>query len=402
MCPRRRGIAVGGSLEWWNDPAKGICALLASLPGTVEVHAMTDAVPSWVLEAAAWPVAFAQVREDPLLDLWVVEQLGRGARVMLVASGGCTAALLAGSPNVASLHLVDANPTQLALTQLKLRLLQTSDPATRLALLGHAPLPVAERKERLAAEWRALKLPANVLGPAAHVARVGPDYAGRYERVFAALQQALAGQAEDLRALLSLRDLAEQQRRAAPDTALGRALDEALDTAMALPNLVRLFGEEATKNPVEPFSRHFARRIRHALATLPAASNPYLWQMLLGRYPEGCVCPWLTQPTPAHIPEVVYSMLFMAEALRTASASFDFVHLSNILDWLSPDKAAATLELAWRALRPGGWTLIRQLNSTLDIPRLGRMFDWLTTEADDLHARDRSFFYRGLHLGRKP
>ena len=34
---------------------------------------------------------------------------------------------------------------------------------------------------------------------------------------------------------------------------------------MALPHLVRLFGEEATKNPVEPFARHFARRIRHAM-----------------------------------------------------------------------------------------------------------------------------------------
>jgi S-adenosylmethionine-diacylglycerol 3-amino-3-carboxypropyl transferase len=91
----------------------------------------------------------------------------------------------------------------------------------------------------------------------------------------------------------------------------------------------------------------------------------------------------------------------MAEALEAAPASFDFVHLSNILDWLSPEKARATLELAWRALRHGGRTLIRQLNSVLDIPSLGPMFHWLTPEANDLHARDRSFFYRALHLGRK-
>ena len=59
------------------------------------------------------------------------------------------------------------------------------------------------------------------------------------------------------------------------------------------------------------------------------------------------------------------------------------------------------LELAWGALRPGGWTLIRQLNSVLDIPGLGRRFNWHTAEANDLHARDRSFFYRALHLGSK-
>ena len=33
---------------------------------------------------------------------------------------------------------------------------------------------------------------------------------------------------------------------------------------------------------------------------------------------------------------------------------YDFVHLSNILDWLSPADAQALLDLAHAALRPGG------------------------------------------------
>ena len=33
----------------------------------------------------------------------------------------------------------------------------------------------------------------------------------------------------------------------------------------------------------------------------------------------------------------------MAEALKSSPNSFDFVHLSNILDWLSPEEARATL-----------------------------------------------------------
>ena len=53
------------------------------------------------------------------------------------------------------------------------------------------------------------------------------------------------------------------------------------------------------------------------------------------------------------------------------TGSYDFVHLSNILDWLSPEEARATLDVAHAALRPGGWVLIRQLNSTLDIPCFG-------------------------------
>jgi S-adenosylmethionine-diacylglycerol 3-amino-3-carboxypropyl transferase len=362
---------------------------------------MTSTFPSWVLEAAALPVAFAQVREDPLLDLWVVEQLPSDAHVILIASGGCTATVLAAARNVGRLHLVDPNPAQLALARLKLRLLQTTDPATRLALLGHAPMPAHERQARLEAELAALDLPANALGPAAFVARVGPDHAGRYECAFAALREALAGSAEEVEAVLRLSDPAEQQRRVAPSTALGRHLDEAFDAVLALPNLVRLFGEEATKNPVEPFSRHFARRLRHVLATLSADRNPYLWQMLKGCYPDDSPAPWLTEPVPSRVAEVAWRTGFVAEALEGAPALFDFVHLSNVLDWLTPDRARATLDAAWGALRPGGLVFLRQLNSVLDIPSLGARFDWLSAEADALHARDRSFFYRALHLGRK-
>ena len=91
----------------------------------------------------------------------------------------------------------------------------------------------------------------------------------------------------------------------------------------------------------------------------------------------------------------------MDAALADAREEFDFCHLSNILDWLSPDEAHATLEVARSALRPGGWVLIRQLNSTLEIPSLGPGFSWQSAESQALHARDRSFFYRALHLGRK-
>jgi S-adenosylmethionine-diacylglycerol 3-amino-3-carboxypropyl transferase len=327
---------------------------------------MSTAFPPWVLQAATLPVAFAQVREDPLLDMWVVGQLSSKARVVVVASGGCTAALLAAAPNIAWLHLVDPNPAQLALSRLKLRLLETSAPADRLALLGHSALPAAERQTRLDAELGAQSLASDVLGPPAFVGGVGPDYAGRYECVFTELRKSLDDQTDALAELLRLSDPAEQERRVAPATPLGCRLDAALDTVLALPNLVRLFGAEATKNPVEPFARHFARRLRHVLGTLPAGSNPYLWQMLLGRYPLDSVAPWLTTRAPRRWPRVTWAVSFMTEALAAAPASFDFVHLSNILDWLAPEKARATLELAWQALRPGGWTLIRQLNSTLD------------------------------------
>jgi S-adenosylmethionine-diacylglycerol 3-amino-3-carboxypropyl transferase len=91
----------------------------------------------------------------------------------------------------------------------------------------------------------------------------------------------------------------------------------------------------------------------------------------------------------------------MQAALESRREEFDFVHLSNILDWLAPERAADTLQRARKALRPGGCVLVRQLNSSLDIRALGPHFDWQVEGARALHERDRSFFYRALHWGFK-
>jgi len=362
---------------------------------------VSESLPSWVIDAAQLPVAFAQVREDPELDQWVVGQVGGGARILMVASGGCTAAALAATSGVASLHLVDPNPAQIALARLKLHLLASASLDERLALLGHAPLNEAKRAIAVAAALASLELPAETLGPLKLVATVGPDHAGRYERLFAALRAALEAHADALAEVLTMNDPVAQACRVEPGTPLGRALDDAFERVLALPILVGLFGDGATRNPREPFASHFLRRARWAFAALPAATNPFLWQMLLGRFPPGCEHAWLRAPRQSTLPRVSWSIMPMMDALRTRAGDCDVVHLSNILDWLSPEAARATLDLAWGALREGGWVLVRQLNSTLDIPALGSRLRWQPEAGAALLARDRSFFYRAIHVGRR-
>jgi S-adenosylmethionine-diacylglycerol 3-amino-3-carboxypropyl transferase len=355
--------------------------------------------PAWVDAAAALPLAFAQVREDSLIDLAVVERLQRPARVLMVASGGCTAALLAASGKADWLHLVDPNRAQIALTRLKLMMLAEIEPGARGQILGHAPMPPQARKKWLADALDRLELAADALGPVDFVVDAGPDYSGRYERVFLALCAALGEHVQEMEAVLRLSDPRRQQALFAPETPLGQALDAALAQVMALPNLVRLFGREATQNPLQDFQRHFSERLRHVVSTLPAASNPYLWQMLLGRYPEAMPVAWLAAPRAAKHPRVTWECDFMLPVLERSAGSFDFVHLSNILDWLPAARAAETLRHASAALRPGGCVLVRQLNSSLDIRALGPQFRWQDDAGRELHERDRSFFYRALHWG---
>ena len=144
---------------------------------------MANALSPWVAEAADLPVAFAQVREDPRIDRFVTARAGAGARVCMVASGGCTAAVVATVPNVAAVLLVDPNPAQLALARLKLRLLETERPAVRLALVSDGAMTGVERGDRLTAELSALGLPSHALGEPGDVALRSPDFAGTTRRV---------------------------------------------------------------------------------------------------------------------------------------------------------------------------------------------------------------------------
>lgn len=356
--------------------------------------------PRWVGEAAALPLAFAQVREDAEVDRWVVKAVPHPCRVVMTASGGCTAAALASEPNVSSLDLVDLNPAQLALSRLKLRLLAGRSPAERLALLGHVPMAPERRLAALEAELVALNLSADALGPVGALAMQGPDHVGRYEGLFAALRADMAGHAEDLEALMALGDPTEQARRAAPGTALGRALDAALARTFAQPNLEALFPAAAAAERVVEHAPHFAARIRWALASLPAAENPYLSQVLLGRF-RGPIAPWLAAPCPGRLPGALFHAADLGGFLDGLNEDADVVHLSNALDWLTAERASAVLAAARRALRPGGWVILRQLNSPHDVPALGEGLSWLEGPSRSLHAADRSFLYRRLWVGRK-
>ena len=326
----------------------------------------------WVSEAAALPIAFAQVREDPRLDLACCRRrLPENATVVMIASGGDTAVCLARLP-LARLILVDMNPAQLALTRCKLHLAKHAERKQALAWLGHSFLPVPE--EQLTSLFAEVGLPMDALGRLGVVAANGPDFSGRYEFLFAALRARLREQ---------------------PETAF--------EDVMSMGNLVALFGKEATQNPRVPFAQHFSQRLADAFARQASGENPFLSQMLYGCFPAGVAWDWLSEEswTPLCVePEFVQAR--MHDALEALPAeSVDFVQLSNILDWLSPAEATELLRSAHRVLKPGGLALIRQLNSSLDIPNLASGFHWEVEAGRGMVLCDRSFFYPEIHLGRK-
>lgn len=353
---------------------------------------MNPAADPWAIAAAELPLAFSQVREDPRLDLEIARRLPAGARVVMIASGGETAVCLARLP-LAQLVLVDVNPAQLALTRCRMHLAGTSTCTESMELLGHLPMASGERQDRWTGIFGKLNLATDTFGSLSRVAEIGPDHCGRYEAAFAELRRLLQPRSNGIADFLATTDEQSASRMIASDTEIGRALDSAFATALRLQNLIALFGEGATQNPRQPFHRHFLQQLRDITARLAPARNPWIWQLLAGKFPFDSPVDWLLNSSPLLIdPEYRYGP--MRETLENSEpGSVDFVHLSNILDWLSAGDAAATLSAAHRALKPGGFVLIRQLNSSLEIPSLFPALCWHQEEGSRLQRMDRSFFY---------
>lgn len=357
---------------------------------------------NWVGYAATFPIAFAQVREDPLIDQWVERQLPAASHGIMIASGGCTAALLASSNKFERLTLVDMNLAQLELAKVKIALLCDYEPSERLGLLGHRnqSSETAQGSGLQFDELKRLQIKADVFGPIETVSMVGFDYVGKYELLFGRLQHVLSD-TRSTEVLLGLNDPSEQMNFLRINPTYLERLESALSEVMALPNLVRLFGVEATQNSVLPFAEHFLKRTLYAIETFPAASNPYLAQFLLGKFTKRACYPWLDLPQQQLHTQVKYKHSAMAQELHESVEQFDFIHLSNILDWLNKEDAKSLLELASTRLKKGGWLIIRQLNSNLPIVDLCRSLGWQQEIAAKLQAKDRSFFYQKLHIARK-
>lgn len=245
----------------------------------------------WLNEAARLPLGFAQVREDARLDLEVARRIRANADICLVASGGCTATYLAACAAAKSICLVDTNEAQLALSRVKLYLLESESVEARLALLGHQAMDENQRLNQVTAICEKLKIRPENIAPLKMIANHGIDYSGRYELLFARLQSSLACWQTELDFFLSLNDVS-QQGRFAEESGLGNAFNQAFNDIFALTNLLPLFGEQATQNALKPFALHFRERLQCVIENLPNASNPYLHQLLAGRYGDA-PAPWL-------------------------------------------------------------------------------------------------------------
>ena len=315
------------------------------------------------------PLQFAVVREDPRVEFEVLER-HPARRALLVASGGCTALALAARRPELELTLVDPNPAQLQWVERKVEGLANLDRAEgRLAFNIDCDDPQ------------------------------GLSEAGNFEALFRSYRRFLFEFAVE-------RSELESAFRA--ERALEPLVRDLLDhpywpVAHAMhfgaPLLEAMFGPDATQH-AEPgsYPDYFRRVFERGLTRPDARDNPFLHHVFLGHYLDrpGCLPEFLARPPR----DPRYVALEQSLGEVEDFGRYDFIGLSNVMDWMGPEDVAGLLGRLRAEARPGATVLWRQLNNDRDLQeQLAPEFRFDRDLQVRLHRADRSLFYSSLHVG---
>jgi len=321
---------------------------------------------------------FAQVREDPLLEIEALSPLS-DARVVVVSSGGCTAfsLLAAGAKEVIA---VDLNSTQNHLVELKVVALRRLVNPELMSFLGVAP-GTSRRRSRTYAVLRPYLSDNAVKYWDRNESLIGRGVlnCGVSERFIAAVVGVVKLAIHDKRRierLLSLESLEEQREFFASEWNTWR-------WKLLFPLLLNRWTFNRTYDPgffreVEnpSFAAHFRGLIEHALRDVPVRTNYFLHQMLAGAYPlqvPAGLPPYL-DPTRREFLRSRLEQLQLvdagyAEYLATREDdSVDALALSNICEWLDQSGIDDLFAQVVRVARPGARVCFRNFVGHTAIP----------------------------------
>src|SRR6476646_1236563 len=270
-----------------REAAGGLPATLDRIPSSRAADRIEPLDRTVLPGARTDRLFFAQVREDPLLE---IEALGplNGARVVVVSSGGCTALSLLAS-GAEEVTAVDLNSSQNHLVELKsaaLRVLAMPEIMSFFGLARGTP----ERRWRTYWTIRGLLSDAaadywdnqqQLLGRGALTCGVTE----RFISAVAAVIRLFIHRQRTIDRLLSLGSL-EEQREFFDRQWNSRRWRTLFPILINRWTFTRTFEPGFFRSVENPsFAAHFRGLLEHALCEVPVRSNYVLHQMLRGTYP---------------------------------------------------------------------------------------------------------------------
>lgn len=332
--------------------------------------------------ASAGKLFFAQVREDPLLEIDALAP-APDSTIVVVSSGGCTALSLVacGAGRVVS---VDSNATQNHLVELKAQAVRSLEPGALLGFLGAASVPKAWR----IADYGALRASLNADAAKywdSHSRMIGKGILNSgvsegFIRVVVHAMRLLVHPASRIDRLLSCETLAEQRELYEKEwnTRRWRALFRILLSRRAFNRTYDPAFFQNVENG--DFAGHFYRLMDNALCEIPVASNYFLHHMLRGTYRTaivGGVPPYLDRAAHSATREGLKNLELVdggyGEYLATCDdESVDGFALSNICEWLDEEQIRNLFAQVIRVARPGARLCFRNFVGHTEMPQAFR------------------------------
>ena len=296
-------------------------------------------------------IQFAVIREDPNQE---ASCLIGTEKILLIASGGCTAFHLQCMYNDLDITIIDANKNQLELTEKKRQLLN-----------------------------------AEIINPTEWT--IGSDVntslnaCGNFESLFRQFRLFL----EEF--IISHKQMREILFNKADTNQLlqNPYWKVAFDLFFSDSILNTMFGPEATQHS-NGYPSYFKNVIEEGLNNPKRASNYWLHHILLGYYDHSCTPLYLQKPI-FHKPfELINAKI---QDIKDFS-EYNFIGLSNVFDWLDTESTRYIIETLKATTKKHCKILLRQLNNSLH-------YDFGEDFNEFILDQDNSMFYNRITLYEK-
>ena len=313
------------------------------------------------------PIQFAVVREDPQVEMELVENFGLESAT-LIGSGGCTAFCLKALKPEIEITLIEPNAAQIALINEKIEALKTCEKEDLYRKFG-----VGDANQESLIE--------------------GGNFESLFRQFRLFVQEFIISEPEIEKAF------ADNSARVWPEVFAHPYWPVAFDLFFSDSILVTMFGAAAIQHaPPNSYPAYFRRRLEKGLRREDFHRNYFLHHIFLGRYLLK------TNSLPYYLFRSIENLEF--EFFNDFAQNFDgltgiqMVHFSNIFDWCEAEIVRQIAAKAAENLEKGSVVTFRQLNNQKDYrPFFGTNFRWL--ETSEIVERDRSLFYEKIEIGEK-
>ena len=321
---------------------------------------------------------FAQVREDPVLEIDALD-VRSGGRFVVVGSGGCTALsmLAAGAEHVTA---VDLNKTQNHITELKAVALGVVSPWEYQGFLG-ADAMSSVRRGRIYAALRA-RLSNGAVSywddnhDAIECGVLGAGVSERFIRILAHIVRACVHPRSRIERMLAAATLEEQRRlyNTEWNNRRWRGLFQLLVNRWTFDRTYDPAFFAKVENP--GFANHFHRLFERTICEVPVGTNYFLQHMLTGHYPvtrDGGVPPYLDPAWDPTLEEIAGALTIVdgryEDHLSSCmTSSVDGFALSNICEWMDDFSIEALFEEVVRVAKPGARVCFRNFVGHTEVP----------------------------------